>query len=210
MQQVNLYLNEFKHIEPPYSAATLLYLSVYSILFGFLISGFLVSILWWQKAELKVSKKQLNVWQENLAIAKIEFPEPKVDEKFKVIISELKEEMARNKVVLKYLESRQIQVEHQSFSVFLLALTWVIEKDLWLTDIQITEGGENLHLSGRALKADSLPIYLKKLSEIDVFSNMKFRVFEMDREENEFSFVVSSMREGRDLESILEQFTGKN
>lgn len=210
MQQVNLYLDEFKHIEPPYSAATLLFLSVYSVVFGILISGVLLSVLWWQQSDLDVSKRQLNVWKENLNIAKIEFPEPKVDEHFKINIARLKSELARNKVVLKYLQSRQIEVEHQSFSVLLLALTWVSEKDLWLTDVKITKGGENLLLSGRSLQADSLPSYLKKLSEIDVFSQLKFRVFEMDREGDEFTFVVSSVREGDDLEKALEKLTSKN
>lgn len=210
MQQVNLYLDEFKLIEPPYSAATLLFLAVYSVVFCLLVGGVLLSVLWWQQSDLEINKRQLNVWQDNLEVAKVEFPEPKVDEHYKRNISRLKSELARNKVVLKYLQSRQIEVEHQSFSVLLLALTWVSEKDLWLTDIKITEGGENLLLQGRSLKADSLPNYLKKLSEIDVFSQLKFRVFEMDREGDEFTFVVSSIREEGKLEKALEKFTGKN
>ena len=210
MQQVNLYLDEFKLIDPPYSAATLLFLAVYSLIFSLLIGGVLLSVLWWQQSDLEINKRQLNVWQDNLDVAKVEFPEPKVDEHYKKNISRLKSELARNKVVLKYLQSRQIEVEHQSFSVLLLALTWVSEQNLWLTDIKITEGGENLFLSGRALKADSLPSYLKKLSEIDVFSQLKFRVFEMDREGDGFTFVVSSMREEDNLEKALEKLTGKN
>ncbi len=210
MQQVNLYLDEFKHIEAPYSAATLMFLSVYSLIFGLLIGGVLLSILWWQQSGLQTNKKQLNVWQENLSIAKIEFPEPKIDQHLKNNISRLKEEIIKNKAVLKYLQSRQIEVEHQSFSVLLLALTWVTEKDLWLTDIKITGGGENLFLSGRSLRADSLPNYLKKLSEIDVFSQLQFRVFEMDREGDEFTFVVSSMREEDNLEQALKKVTGKS
>ena len=210
MQQVNLYLDEFKHIEPPYSAVTLMFLSVYSLVLGLLIGGGLLSVLWWQQSDLKANKKQLNVWQENLSIAKIEFPEPQIDEHLKNNISRLKEEFVRNKAVLKYLQSRQIEVEHQSFSVLLLALTWVSEKDLWLTDIKITGGGENLFLSGRSLRADSLPSYLEKLSEIDVFSQLQFRVFEMDREGDEFTFVVSSTREEDSLEKEIKKITGKS
>jgi len=210
MQQVNLYLDEFKHIEPPYSAVTLMFLSVYSLVLGLLIGGGLLSVLWWQQSDLKANKKQLNVWQENLSIAKIEFPEPQIDEHLKNNISRLKEEFVRNKAVLKYLQSRQIEVEHQSFSVLLLALTWVSEKDLWLTDIKITGGGENLFLSGRSLRADSLPSYLEKLSEIDVFSQLQFRVFEMDREGDEFTFVVSSTREEDGLEKEIKKITGKS
>jgi hypothetical protein len=210
MQQVNLYLDEFKHIEPPYSATMLMFLAMYSLVFGLLVGGVLLLTLWWQQSDLKTNQQQLGIWQDNLSIAKIEFPEPKVDEHFKQNIARLKNELAKNKVVLKYLQSRQIEVEHQSFSVLLLALTWVSEKDLWLTDIKITEGGENLALSGRSLQAHSLPNYLKKLSELDVFSQMQFRVFEMDRDGNEFTFVVSSKREEGSLEKILEQISNKN
>lgn len=210
MQQVNLYLDEFKHIEPAYSAKTSLFLAVYSVLLGLLVSIILIFIMWWWQSTLTESNKQLKIWQENLDIAQIEFPEPAVDAHFKKNIDLLKAEISRNKLVLKYLESRQLEVEQQSFSILLLALTWVNEKDLWLTDIKITSGGTQLYLSGKALNANNLPSYLNKLSEIEVFSQMKFRVFEMNREGDKFNFVVSSQRGGEAIEQVLEKFTGQH
>ena len=210
MQQVNLYLDEFKHIEPPYSAKTSLFLAAYSVVLGLLISIVLFFAMWWWQSTLSESSKQLKIWQENLDIAQIEFPEPTVNAHFKKNIGLLKNEISRNKLVLKYLESRQLEVEQQSFSSLLLALTWVNEKNLWLTDIKITSGGAQLYLSGKALSANNLPSYLKKLSEIDVFSQMKFRVFEMNREGDKFNFVVSSQRGGEAIEQTLEKLTGQH
>ncbi len=210
MQQVNLYLDEFKHIEPPYSAKTSLFLAAYSVVLGLLISIALFFAMWWWQSTLSESSKQLKIWQENLDIAQIEFPEPTVNAHFKKNIGLLKNEISRNKLVLKYLESRQLEVEQQSFSSLLLALTWVNEKNLWLTDIKITSGGAQLYLSGKALSANNLPSYLKKLSEIDVFSQMKFRVFEMNREGDKFNFVVSSQRGGEAIEQTLEKLTGQH
>jgi len=210
MQQVNLYLDEFKHIEPAYSAKTSLFLAAYSVVLGLLISIVLFFAMWWWQSTLSESSKQLKIWQENLDIAQIEFPEPTVNAHFKKNIGLLKNEISRNKLVLKYLESRQLEVEQQSFSSLLLALTWVNEKNLWLTDIKITSGGAQLYLSGKALSANNLPSYLKKLSEIDVFSQMKFRVFEMNREGDKFNFVVSSQRGGEAIEQTLEKLTGQH
>ena len=87
--------------------------------------------------------------------------------------------------------------------MYLLGLTWIIEKDLWLTEIKISSGGGKLSLSGRALNAEALPSYLKKLSEIEVFADMKFRVFEMKREGDVLNFVVSSDRERKEDVDVM-------
>ncbi len=210
MQQINLYLDEFKHIEPPFSANTMLALAIYSVLVGILVSLILASLMWWWQGELEVSQNKWEVWQKELQQAKSLYPEPKVDARFVRNTENLKKDLERNRKVLGYLHSQQLDAEHQSFSVYLLALTWVNEKDLWLTDIKISKGGASLALSGRALHAEALPRYLKKLSEIEVFADMKFKVFEMTRDEESLTFLVSSNRDKQELDSVLDQLTGEN
>ncbi len=204
MQQINLYQDEFKHIDPPFSANTMVLLALLSVLVGAVISALLASLMWWWQGELKENKKQWGIWQFNLQQAKIEFPQPQVDARLARNIAGFKVAIDRNKQVLQYLHSQQLNAEHQSFSVLLLALTWVSQKDLWLTDIKISKGGASLSLEGRALNAEALPSYLKKLSDIDVFADMKFRVFEMTRENQGLRFVVSSDRETRNIDDVLD------
>ncbi len=205
MQQINLYQDEFKNISPPYSANTMVLLTLLSVVIGVVISAILATLMWWWEGELEENRTQWSVWQSNLQRAKIEFPEPKVDARLARNISGFKLDIERNRQVLKYLHSQQLNSEHQSFSVILLALTWVSEKDLWLTNIKISKGGASLSLEGRALNAGALPNYLKKLSDIEVFSDMKLRVFEMTRAENGLTFLVSSDRVVEEELEIREQ-----
>ncbi len=208
-QQVNLYLDDFKQIEPPYSARFMQFITVYSLVLSLLISALFLILNWSIKSEVASYKKDVSTWTHELKLAKIEFPEPQINAIFPRKISSLKEDVKRNKKVLTYLTSRQLQAELQSFSILLLALTWVNQKDLWLTDIRISKGGANLSLTGRALNADALPSYLKKLANLDVFSELKFKVFEMDRDGDQFVFTVSSEREGGQLESTIKQISTK-
>ena len=204
MQQINLYLDEFKHIEPSYGANTMLLLALASVLGAGVVSVMLASLMWWWQGELAEQKTQWQAWQQDLQVAKARYPEPLIDARLVRSISAVKLDIERNRKVLQYLHSRQLDAEHQSFSVYLLALTWVMEKDLWLTEIKISKGGASLSLSGRALTAQALPSYLKKLSEVEVFAEMKFRVFEMNREKDGLTFVVSSDREEKELKDVMQ------
>jgi len=210
MQQVNLYLDEFKHIEPPFSAMLMQFLAVYSLVFGLLVTAFLAMLSWNKQGEMDQYNVDLIKWGAELKLAKIEYPEPQVNAIYPRKVTSLKQDVKRNKKVLKYLLSRQLQAELQSFSILLLALTWVDQPDLWLTEIKISEGGANLSLTGRALNAEALPSYLKKLAGLDVFSELKFKVFEMDRDGDQLVFTVSSEREGGQFENISTQFSAKN
>lgn len=210
MQQINLYLDEFKRIEPKFSAAVILILSGYAFVIGAIISGALAGMLWYQQSNLKQHQAKATEWEKQLAAAEQAYPEPKVDPLLLRKIDTLKENIARNQTVLRYLNGRQLEVENQAFSVLLLALTWVNQEDLWLTKVAIKDGGQSLSLSGKTLNPDSLPVYLDKLSELEVFSDMSFRVFDLTREPDGLSFEVSTKKEVKTVESLLEKVTDRN
>ena len=210
MQQINLYLDEFKRIEPKFSAAVVLILSGYAFVIGAIISGALAGMLWYQQSNLKQHQAKATEWEKQLAAAEQAYPEPKVDPLLLRKIDSLKENIARNQTVLRYLNGRQLEVENQAFSVLLLALTWVNQEDLWLTKVAIKDGGQSFSLSGKTLNPDSLPVYLDKLSELEVFSDMSFRVFDLTREPDGLSFEVSTKKEVKTVESLLEKVTDRN
>ena len=210
MQQINLYLDEFKRIEPKFSAAVILILSGYAFVIGVIITGVLVSMLWYQQSNLKQHQAKATEWEKQLAAAEQVYPEPKVDPLLLRKIDTLKENIARNQTVLRYLNGRQLEVENQAFSVLLLALTWVNQEDLWLTKVAIKDGGQSLSLTGKTLNPDSLPVYLDKLSELEVFSDMSFSVFDLTREPDGLIFEVSTKKEVKTVESLLEKVTDRN
>lgn len=210
MQQVNLYLEEFRSKEPEFSAAMILILCGYLVFIGSVIGIGLYGLVIHEMDENIALENQANFWDEQLNIAFRQNPEPKIDERLIVAITGYENRIRRNKNVLNYLNGQQKDFKRQSFSIYLLGLTWVKQDDLWLTEVAIKQGGESLTLTGRALNPDALPEYLKKLSEIDVFKNLEFEVFDLKRDGNEVQFIVSSEKEDGSLEGFLENATSQN
>lgn len=210
MQQVNLYLDEFKQIEPKFSAPVILILCGYTVFIGLLGSAILGGMLWSQKSSLQDHAFRAQDWQEQLQVAKQHYPVPQVDAGLLRKIENQKALIERNKTVLRYLNSRQLEVENQAFSVLLLALTWVKQDDLWLTQVAIREGGQAMSLTGMTLSPEALPVYLEKLAELDVFSDMSFRVFDLKREGDMLSFEISSQPKVRSIDGYVEKITKGN
>ncbi len=207
MQQVNLYTDEFKHIEPPFSARTIRNNGLYGLFLGAVVSVILAFMSWWVESNLKTQQFAVATINAELENVRSTYPEPKVDARYVHQIEMLKQQKIRNDNVLQYLSSRQIEAEYQSFSTFLLALSVIQEKNLWLTHIKIFERGKALMLTGRALEADSVPRYFEKLTEVSVFADMDFKVFDLSRNDDGFTFVISSKREGVELETGLDEIT---
>ncbi len=208
MQQVNLYIDEFKHIEPAFSARSIRNYGLYSLLLGLLVSGILALMSWWVESNLDERQMAASKINAELEDVRNLYPEPKVDSRYLNQIDVLKQKKLRNDNVLQYLSSRQIEAEYQSFSTFLLALSVIKEKNLWLTHIKIFESGKALMLTGRALEADSVPRYFEKLTEVSVFADMDFKVFDLTRDNDGLKFVISSKREEVELETLLDKLTG--
>lgn len=204
MQQVNLYLDEFKHHEPILSSAVIVIICGYMVFIGVLVSIISYGVLVHMEKENEVLQRQADYWQEQLQIAFRQNPEPSIDESLLKEIGRIEDQVIRNHSVLRYLKQRQEDFENQSFSVFLLALTWVKQPDLWLTKVAIKRSGKSLTLTGRALQSDALPDYLNKLSTIEVFKNMTFQVFDLQRDGKEYKFIVSSDAQEKNNETVLE------
>lgn len=210
MQQINLYLEEFKQIEPKISAAVILILMGYALFLGLLISAILGGMLWSEQSNLSGQETRAQDWQGQLQVAQQHYPAPQVDASLLRKIENQKGNIERNKTVLRYLNGRQLEVENQAFSVLLLALTWVNQDDLWLTRVAIRDGGQSMSLTGLTLSPESLPKYLDKLSKLDVFSDMSFRVFDLKRDGDMLSFEVSSQAKGSGIDGYVEKITKGN
>lgn len=207
MQQVNFYQDDLKKTEPAYSATILVIVMVCCLVIGVLVTASLMIITQLKKTEL--SEYQLKVAQLNqvLATTRKNYPAPVIDQAIVKKIEALSERKSRNKKVLKYLSTRSFDVEAQSFSQILNAFTEVQEKGLWLTEVKLDKGGSEIKMTGNANNAELLPKYLDQLSELSVFSEMEFEVFNMQRINGQLQFTVSSKREMNDAQIILEKIT---
>lgn len=206
MQQVNLYIESFKRTEPPYSAKTLILIILFSAVFALLVSLVLFAMLWINGNETKTLNREMVGWQNQFEQAQVDYPKSVVDANLIGKIERLDHEKKSNEQIIDYLQTHNIDIEQQSFSVYLLALTWIKEPGLWLTEVKITNGGKSLTLIGRTTSAALLPQYLEKIAGIDVFTEMNFKVFDMKRDKQGLKFVVSSKREEGSGESIMEKY----
>ena len=207
MQQVNLYLDEFKEIEPPYSALLTTVILAIVLVVGIVVSAVLAGTYAYQKSQYSVAQQELNQWQKKLELAQKQFPEPLVDSRLTQKIATLQQDKQRNEKLLRYLSSHNMNVESQTFSKVLSSLTEIKQPGLWLTQIKITDGGASLYFAGRTQHADALPEYLKKLAKLNAFKDMNFKVFDMNREGSDLAFVISSQREQQQVEKLLEQIS---
>lgn len=205
MQQINLYQDEFKRIDPPFSAAVLLIVVGYCLVISVIITVVLAIMLNLSSRELKQNKRLLTEVIAELEVARAQYPAAQVDSRLLNKIDLLKTRKEKKKKVLKYLSTRNIDIENQSFSAMLDGLTKVQQRNLWLTQVDFTNGGTDIKLTGRTLSAELLPEYLKKLAEIPAFSQMEFKVFDIHRNDKFLQFVVSSKRDNSDIKELLEK-----
>lgn len=210
MQQVNLYLEEFKSIEPEYSANTILLLIGYVLFFGFLISIGLYVLTVKEKNINEDLMKDTEYWKEQFDIAYQQNPEPKISEVLLTTIDAYELQVKRNENVLDYLDSRREVIRKKVFSVYIDGLTEIKQDNLWLTKILISKGGEALSLHGRVLDPSGLPEYIRKISELEIFKSMQFEVFDLKRDGSQMKFVVSSELQEMSLDDYLEKATNKN
>ena len=210
MQQVNFYQDEFKKIDVPFSAVVLVIVVGYTLVISLLITAALAVFSSWESSGLEENQSQLVTLVGELEATRKAYPAPQIDQRLVSQIKILEERSSKNQRVLKYLATRKVDIDQQSFSAMLSGLTKIQQLDLWLTRVRLFNGGNEIELTGRTLSAAALPDYLKKLATLSVFSEMEFEVFDMKRTESGLQFVVSSKREKNDLKALLEKVSQSN
>lgn len=71
---------------------------------------------------------------------------------------------------------------------------------LWLTSVNIMDGGKHIGLKGSSLEPEMVPIFLQRLSSEEVFKGTEFSSFKMERKKKEHKTVdfVLSTSVGKD------------
>lgn len=81
------------------------------------------------------------------------------------------------------------------FSPYLEGLARQITSGVWLKEVTIRKGGNDLYIAGSTLDPKLVPMYLRRLSNESIFSGTDFRSFEMHRQEktpDKIDFVVKT------------------
>ena len=207
MQQVNLYLNEFKRVEVPVSASIILIICGYIFCLGLLVSAALSIWLYFENQQAKQLTEQVAHWEIELeAVAKAN-PEPKPNDELIKEIKILEKKISVNQDVIAYLDYEGLADQNIRFSVFMQALSKTKNDKVWLSNVSIKNSGKAISLKGGALDVEAIPKYLSQLSEHSAFRSIEFEVFDIKREGKYVRFVLDSVREEDQDESYLEKLT---
>jgi len=155
-QQINLYRYVKRPVKSPVD--TRVFLITLSLFFGILMTGYFTSLIYQYNLSLQTSEleKKLAIVRQQLADVIAKYPH-----------SQFSEEMIK-------LPPCDIR-----FSRYLQAFAKALVPGIWLTEIEIANGGESMSLHGRALKATEVQNYLDKLKQQPVFSNLNFEIADL-------------------------------
>lgn len=201
MQQINLYLDEFKVQEPRFSAAIIVIINSYIVAIGLIFALIFWLFNQWQLNNQNMLKEYARDQQIQLNKAMQEHPEPKIDQSIIEEITALEVKQRKNRNILKYLNKRENQQEDIRFSHYLSALSTLDQRDTWLTKIELEGTHLGIELIGYALHSNAIPEYISKLSQLKEFNGITFQNIDLKREGEYLRFIIGS-REKQDLNAI--------
>ncbi len=181
-QQVNLYQPILRAQPKVFSAQTILQFSGLLLLGLSLIYGYAR----WQDAKLARTVISLQA-QQDAMLKRIEdfntrYPVKQKNPDLERQLATLTDERSGKARALDVLSGRVLG-NTRGFSSYLEGLARQHVEGLWLTGVAISEGGEQLGLTGSTLDAQLVPRYLQQLSAEQVYKGREFKTFQMQRGE---------------------------
>ncbi len=180
MQQVNLYQKELRPAQVAFSARTVLGLAGIWLL---LLATNLGIGGWRQhRAAVELTAAQAAATREAQQLAQLEarYPPPAKDPALARESARLQAARDGRALLLTQLEGKSLG-NTDGFSPQLTALARQTMTGLWLTHIDLRQGGKELTLEGGAGNATTVPLYLQRLAGEQAFAGMEFDTFRLSR-----------------------------
>ncbi|MGV3593465.1 MAG: hypothetical protein ACO1PZ_17410 [Gammaproteobacteria bacterium] len=173
VQNVNLYLPEFRRRKHWLDAGKMLVLAGATVILLALVS----IVEYWQlsrlRAERAVADAQLQQAMDATAALIDEFGVQTEDIALLDNIRDLEAELQSKQALLQFLEGRELG-NASGFSEHLADLSRYHVQGLSLTHVNLSEGGRSVMLAGQVVKADLVPIYLQNLSRGATYAGTDF------------------------------------
>lgn len=193
LQQVNLYQDELRTQKLNYSAAMLAQLSIILLIVFSAIAGFrYFQVLQHQSGLVEIQKNQ-KMAMADLQKLQAELSKIKKDATLVARISEKTKELANKQKVLGILSQDQFG-NTEGFIKHISGLARQRIDGLWLTQIRIAGGGNDVALQGTTSKSSLLPKYLQRLSAETAFSGTEFESLLMARNEKKKQWLNFSLK----------------
>ncbi|MDH5437143.1 MAG: PilN domain-containing protein [Gammaproteobacteria bacterium] len=187
-QEINLYQPRLRKSTDRFSGKNILNIS------GIVLAGLLLmyGVFFWQVAGIRGELEMLQAKQIQTTNRLTEVSQ-KFRPKRKSAALELQVKASHVEVDIKRKILATIQnippVSTKGFAAFLEGMARQRVNGLWLTGFEISDGGNEMNISGRSLDPVLVPAYLKKLSGEQIFQGVSFEAFSMNRAEKEVAMI---------------------
>jgi MSHA biogenesis protein MshI len=179
MQQVNLYLQEFRPKFDPLSARPLLALAVVWVL-GIVFYG---SALSQKNAELisqeAALKEQIQLTETKLASIK-NLSKPVDKSQMEAAVAQVQLAIQNREFAKRLIDSKG-HGNDQGFSQAMLAIAKSSINDVFLQEFALENAGKDLTLKGLARRVDAAPEYLRQLQTHAAFKSTRFGVVSLEK-----------------------------
>jgi len=199
IQQVNLYPEDMRpHIDWLSPSRMAVYVGG---MIGFLC--FISSVSFWFLSEARTGYEGAVLRKDTAELALSDFiaseSKPRIDKTLGRRIKNARDSLALKRRVLSLLEKNKMGYLG-GYSSFFEGLARRHVKGLWLKDIKIVGGGEQIVLGGEAVNPKVLPEYLDELKYEEVFVGKRFDVLKFFRSESNSKSIEFVLATSRDIE----------
>lgn len=179
MQNVNLYLPEFRQKKYWLDAEKTVFIAAAGIVLMVVTSG----VEFWQLMQLRGDlAKQEQEYQQAVAATNqllASYGEQTEDPALLADIQKLEEDLQSKEALLQYLEGRELG-NAEGFSEYLADLSRHHVKGLSVNYVSLTKGGQSVELEGEVLTPDLAPIYLDELAKGSAYAGMNFERLQIE------------------------------
>ncbi|OOZ39614.1 hypothetical protein BOW53_10745 [Solemya pervernicosa gill symbiont] len=200
MQQINLYQPVLKRKSKPLSFGSMV---LFTTLFVLLCGGYIGYSKWqYQERETKLQALEQRVEQMRAENEKLEKAFP-VKQKSKLLekrLEQIRVTQQAKQHALALLNSGYFG-NTEGFSAYMEGMARQRIDKLWLSNIAIKRGGEQMQIKGSTYSADLLPRYLQQLAVEKVFKGREFAIFSMTRSTQKSREVEFSLQSAAEQEA---------
>ncbi len=155
----------------------------------------LYALVAWQhnglETELAAVQQKFDKTQQQMESLRVTLPPATLDPALQAEVLALGESLSARQAMLETLDLKQVS-NNNGFSIYLEGLARRTIKGLWLTRIELADGGANVGFRGQTARPEFVPRLIQSLASEGVYSGTEFDVFSMsnDRKNGHMEFEV--------------------
>lgn len=199
MQQINLYLPEFRPNREPVRAVHMLWGCLAFILLLVLYSFY--SQHQYQQLQLRLKQEQQaqEGLKQQLNLLKAQKP-AQASAQLDLQIQQLQKNLQRHQQILSMISNQNLGND-KGFSAQLTALGQASLSSISLESFSLQKNGSYAEMSGKTRAADQVPLYLQRLRNNPSFTHVAFGVLKIERDEKNTSLLQFSLAKPDDGKS---------